>query len=74
MERFFLFFFSVYSNKSLKIQSITKQELPKHKVEQNPTYETHSLKKGFNKKLKLFAKADSEVDKIFSFPRVKLTT
>ena len=53
MEQFVLVPASVY-NKSV---SVTKQELPKYKAEQPPTYQIDSLKKEVNKKL--FCKADS---------------
>ena len=59
MEQFVLVPASVY-NKS--IQSVTKQELPKYKAEQPPTYQIDSLKKDINKKL--FGKADTLIDKI----------
>ena len=68
MEQFVLVPASVY-NKS--VQSVTKQELPKYKTEQPPTYQTDSLKKEINKKL--FCKADSLEDKILSCPRIKLS-
>ena len=67
MEQFVLVPASVY-NKSV---SVTKQELPKYKAEQPPTYQIVSLKKEVNKKL--FCKADSLVDKILSCPRIKLS-
>ena len=67
MEQFDLVPASVY-NKSV---TVTKQELPKYKTEQPPTYQTDSLKKDINKKL--FSKADSSVDKILSCPRIKLS-
>ena len=68
MEQFVLVPASVY-NKSA--QSVTKQELPKYKAEQPPTYQTDSLKKEINKKL--FSKADPLIDKILSCSRIKLT-
>ena len=43
MEQFVLVPSSVY-NKSVTTQSFTKQELPKYKAEQPPTYQTDSLK------------------------------
>ena len=55
----------------MNFQGITKQELPKNQAEQNPTYRIDSLKKEINKKL--FAKADSLVDKMFFCPRIKLS-
>ena len=51
MEQFVLVPASVY-NKSV---SVTKQELPKYKAEQPPTYQIDSLKKEVNQKL--FCKA-----------------
>ena len=69
MEQFVLVPASLY-NKSLITQSVTKQELPKYQPSQNLTYQIDSLKK-INKKL--FSKADSLVDKILSFPRIKLS-
>ena len=50
MEQFVLVPASV-DNKSLTTQSITKQELPKYKVEQPPMYQTDSLKRGINRNL-----------------------
>ena len=70
MEQFFLVPASVYS-KSVTAQSITKQELPKYKVEQPPTYQIDSLKRDISKKL--FGKADTLVDKILSCSRIKLS-
>ena len=61
MEQFVLVPASVY-NKSA--QSVTKQELPKYKTEQPPTYQIDSLKKDLNKKL--FGKADTLIDKVSS--------
>ena len=68
MEQFVLVPASVY-NKSA--QSVTKQELPKYKTEQPPTYQIDSLKKEINKKL--FGKADPLIDKILSCSRIKLS-
>ena len=68
MEQFVLVSTSVY-NKSVTTQSVTKQELPKYKAEQPPTYQIDSL----NLNKKLFGKADTLVDKILSFPRIKLS-
>ena len=70
MDQFVFVPASVY-NKSLNIQSVTKQELPKYQPSQNPTYQIDSLKKEINKKL--FCKADSLVDKILSSPHIKLS-
>ena len=66
MEQFVLVPASVY-NKSA--QSVTKQELPKYKTEQPPTYQIDSL----NLNKKLFGKADTLIDKILSCPRIKLS-
>ena len=68
MERFVLVPASVY-NKSATTQSFTKQELPKYKAEQPPTYQIVSL----NLNKKLFGKADSLIDKILSCSRIKLS-
>ena len=54
-------------NKS--VQSITKQELPKYKTEQPPTYQIDSL----NLNKKLFGKAEALIDKILSCSRIKLS-
>ena len=70
MEQFFLVPASVYS-KSVTTQSVTKQELPKYKVEQPPTYQIDSLKRGINKKL--FGKADPLKEKILSCSRIKFS-
>ena len=70
MEQFVLVPASVY-NKSLTTQPVTKQELPKYKVEQPPTYQIDSIKRDINKKL--FGKADSLIDKILSCSRIKFS-
>ena len=70
MEQFILVPASVY-NKSVTTQSVTKQELPKYKAEQPPTYQIDSLKRDINKKL--FGKAESLIDKILSCSRIKLS-
>ena len=67
MEQFVLVSASVY-NKSV---SVTKQELPKYKAEQPPTYQIDSIKRDINKKL--FGKADPLIDKILSCFRIKLS-
>ena len=71
MEQFVLLHDSVYKNKKLNFQSVTKQGFSKDQVEQNPTYQTDALKEEQNKKL--FAKEDSSDDKIFSCPRIKFS-
>ena len=68
MEQFVLVPASVY-NKSA--QSVTKQEIPKHKAEQPATYQIDSLKRDINKKL--VGKADTLIDKILSCSRIKLS-
>ena len=70
MEQFVLVPASVY-NKSVTTQSVTKQELPKYKAEQPPTYQFDSLKSDISKKL--FSKADTLIDKILSCSRIKLS-
>ena len=68
MEQFVLVPASVY-NKRVTTQSVTKQELPKYKAEQPPTYQIDSL----NLNKKLFGKADPLIDKILSCSRIKLS-
>ena len=70
MGQFVLVPASVY-NKSVTTQSVTKQELPKFKAEQPPTYQIDSLKRDINKTL--FGKADTLIDKILSCSRIKLS-
>ena len=70
MEQFVFVPASLY-NKILIIQSVTKQELPKHQPSQNPTYQVDSLKKEINENI--FSKADALVDKTLSRPRIKLS-
>ena len=70
MEPFILVSAFLY-NKSLSTQLVTKQEIPKYKSPQNPTYQNDSFKKEINKKL--FAAADSLIDKILSKSRIKLS-
>ena len=68
MEQFVLVPASVY-NKSVTTQSVTKQELPKYKAEQPPTYQIDSL----NLNMKLFGKADPLINKVSSCSRIKLS-
>ena len=70
MDQFAFVPASVY-NKTLITQSVTKQELPKYQLSQNPAYQIDSLTKEINKNL--FSKADSLVDKILSCLRIKLS-
>ena len=68
MEQFVLVPASVY-NKSVTAQSVTKQEVPKYKAEQPPTYQIESL--SLNKKK--VSKAHPLIDKILSCSRIKLS-
>ena len=68
MEQFVLVPASVY-NKSVITESVTKQELPKYKAEQPPTYQIDSLKRDINKKVC----TDNLIDKILSCWRIKLS-
>ena len=70
MEQFVLVPASAY-NKSVTRQSATKQELPKYKAEQLPTYQTDSLKGELKKKL--FGRGDTLIDKILCCSRIKLS-
>ena len=70
MEQFVLVPVSVYNNKSLNTQSITRRETPKYQFDQTPTYSIGSLKTEINKKF--FARADSSVNNVLAFPRIKL--
>ena len=58
--------------KRVTTQSVTKQERPKYKAEQPPTYQIDSIKRDINKKL--FVKADILIDKISSCSRIKLSS
>ena len=72
MEEFVLVPTSVYNNnENLNALAVTKEELLKYPAEQNPTWQTDSLEKEINEKL--FAKADSLVDKNLSCLRIKLS-
>ena len=70
MEMFLLVPVSV-CNKNVTTQSVTKQEFPKYKAEQPPTYQTDFLKRDLNKKL--FGIVDTLIDKILSYSRIKLS-
>ena len=70
MEQFVLVPASVY-NKSEITQSVMKQEIPKYKAEQPPTYQNDSLKRDITKKM--FGKADTLKDKILSCSGIKLS-
>ena len=67
MEQFVLVPVFVYK-KSVTTQFVTKQELPKYKAEQPPTYKIDSLKRDINKK----HCRDSLIDKNLSLSRIKL--
>ena len=67
LEQFVLVPASGY-NKSLTTMSVTNHELPKYKAEQPPKYHIDFLKRDINKKL--FGKADTLIDKIFSCSRI----
>ena len=70
MEQFVLVPLSVY-NSSNSPTIGTKQELPKHKAEQTPTYHKDTLKKEINEQLS--TSASSLVNKILESPRIKLS-
>ena len=70
MEQFVFVPASVF-NKNFNTRLVTKDELPKYQPSEYHTYQIDSLKKEINKKL--FAKADSLVDKILSCPYIKLS-
>ena len=70
MEQFVLVPASAY-NKNVTTQYVARQELPKYKAEQPPTYQIDSLKRDINKKL--FGKADTLIDKILSCSRIRLS-
>ena len=70
MEQFVPVPASVY-NKSVTTHSISKQELPRYKVEHPPTYQNDSLKRDTNKKL--FVRADTLIDKILSCSGIRLS-
>ena len=69
MEQFFLVLLSVY-NSSNNPNIVTKQELPKYKPEQTPTYHKDTLKKEFNQQLN--TNASPLVNNILVSPRIKV--
>ena len=71
MDQFILVPASVYNNKNLNALAVRKQGLPNYPAEESSTYQTDSIKKEINKKL--FANADTLVDKILSRPGIKLS-
>ena len=70
MEQFVLVPLSVY-NSSNNPTIITKQELPKHKSEQTPTYHKYTLKKEINQHLS--TSASPLVNKILESPHIQLS-
>ena len=70
MEQFVLVGVSAY-NSSNNPTIVTKQELPKSKPKQTPTYHKDTLKKEINQQLS--AKASPLVNKILESPRIKLS-
>ena len=70
MEHFILVPASLYKNRNITTQPVTKQELANYQTEQNHTYLFDSLKREINSKW--FAKADSSVDKRLFCPGIML--
>ena len=70
IEQFALVPLSVY-NSSNNPTIVTKQELPKYKPEQTPTYYKDTLKKEINQQLS--TSASPIVNKILETPRIKLS-
>ena len=70
MEQFVLLPLSVY-NSSNNPTIVTKQELPKFKPEQTPTYHKDTLKKEINQQLS--TSATPLVNKFLESPRIKLS-
>ena len=70
MEQFVLVPLPVY-NSSNSSTIVTKQELPKYKPEQTPTYRKDTLKKEINQQLS--TSASPLVNKILESPRIKLS-
>ena len=70
MEQFVLVPLSVY-NSSNSPTIVTKQELPKYKPEQTPTYNKGTLKKEINQQLS--TSASTLVNKILESPCIRLS-
>ena len=70
MEQFVLVPLSVYNN-SNSPSIVTKQELPKYKPEQTPTYHKDTLRNEINQRLS--TSASPLVNKILESPRIKLS-
>ena len=71
MEQFVLVPLSVYNSSSNNPTIVTKQELPKYKPEQNPTYQKDTIKKEINQQLT--TSATPLLNKILESPRIKLS-
>ena len=71
MEQFVLVPASLLNKVNTTKSTALKVDLPKYQPQQTPTSQVDSLKKDINKKL--FAKADSLVDKLLASPRIKLS-
>ena len=71
MEQFVLVPASLLNKLNTTKSTTLKVDLPKHQPQQTPTSQFDSLKKDINKKL--FAKADSLVDKLLASTRIKLS-
>ena len=72
MEQFVLGPASVYNNKRLKTQTVTRQGVSKYEAEQSPTYQIDSLKKE-QKKQKTISQSGLLSLQILSCPRTKLS-
>ena len=70
MEQFVPVTLSIY-NSSNNPTIVTKQELPKNKPEQNPTYQKETIRKEINKHLT--TKATSLLNKVLESPPIKLS-
>ena len=71
MEQFVLVPASLLNKLSTTNSTTLKVDLPKYQPQQTPTSQFDSLRKDTNKKL--FAKADSLVDKLLASPRINLS-
>ena len=71
MEQFVLVPASLLNKLNTTKTTTLKVDLPKYQPQQTPTSQVDSLEKDINKKL--FAKADSLVDKLLASPRIKLS-
>ena len=71
MEQFVLVPASFLNKLNTTKSTTLKVDLPKYQFQQTPTSQVDSLKKVINKKL--FAKADSLIDKLLASPRIKLS-